>query len=96
MILANVLTIPPGTVTQWMVHPVQVFIYVLEGALTVEFASDGSHHKCDAGHAFLQTRYHWHRGRNDGDTPVRLLGVFVGAEDVPCMVHPPSGKVVSA
>jgi quercetin dioxygenase-like cupin family protein len=94
VISANVLTISPGTVTPWMVHPVQPFLYVLEGTLTVEFAADGARHQFSAGQAFLQTRSHWHRGRNDGATPVRLLGVFVGAKDVPTMLHAPSGKVV--
>jgi hypothetical protein len=34
VISSNVVTIPPGTVTPWMVHPVQCYIYVLEGVLT--------------------------------------------------------------
>jgi quercetin dioxygenase-like cupin family protein len=73
---------------------VQAYLYVLDGTLTVEFAADGSLHHFNAGQAFLQTRNHWHRGRNDGAIPVRFLGVFVGAKDVPIMLHPPSGKVV--
>jgi quercetin dioxygenase-like cupin family protein len=77
-----------------MVHPVQPYLYVLEGTLTVEFAADGSRHSFNAGQAFLQTRNHWHRGRNDGVIPVRFLGVFVGVKDVPIMLHAPSGKVV--
>ncbi|MGA8436877.1 MAG: hypothetical protein WB714_01475, partial [Candidatus Sulfotelmatobacter sp.] len=47
-----------------------------------------------AGQAFLQTRTHWHRGRNDGTSLVRFLSVFVGAKDVPTILHPPSGKIV--
>jgi quercetin dioxygenase-like cupin family protein len=94
VISSNVVTIPPGTVTQWMAHPVQAYLYVLEGTLTVEFAADGSRQKFSAGQAFLQARAHWHRGRNDGTTTVRFLGVFVGAKDVPNILHPPSGKVV--
>jgi quercetin dioxygenase-like cupin family protein len=92
VIESNVLTIPAGTVTQWMIHPVPVYIYVLEG--TVEFADDGSRHEFKAGQAFLQARHHWHRGRNDGTTPVRFLGVFVGAKDVPDIMHPRGGKLV--
>jgi mannose-6-phosphate isomerase-like protein (cupin superfamily) len=77
-----------------MVHPVQCYVYLLEGTMTVEFAADGSRHTFNAGQAFLQARAHWHRGRNDGKTPVRFLGVFVGAKDVPVILHPPSGKAV--
>jgi quercetin dioxygenase-like cupin family protein len=94
LITSNVVTIEPGAVTPWMVHPVQAYLYILEGTLTVEFAADGALHKFNAGQAFLQTRTHWHRGRNDGSTPVRFLGVFVGAKDVPIMLNPPSGKVI--
>jgi quercetin dioxygenase-like cupin family protein len=94
VVLTNVLTIQPGVVTDWMVHPVQPFLYVLEGTLTVEFAADGSRHTFNAGQGFLQTRCHWHRGRNDGETAVRLLGIFIGAEDVPVMLHAPAGPAV--
>src|SRR5215469_17335494 len=94
VITSNVVTIEPGTVTPWMVHPVQAYLYILEGTLTVEFASDGSLHKFNAGQAFLQTRTHWHRGRNDGTIPLRFLGVFVGSKDVPVILHPPSSKSV--
>jgi len=94
VISSNILTIPPGGVTEWMIHPVQPYLYVLEGTLTVEFAADGSRQTFKAGQAFLQTRTHWHRGRNDGTTPVRFLAVFVGAKSVPTILHPPSGKLV--
>jgi quercetin dioxygenase-like cupin family protein len=94
VISSNIVTIAPGTVTPWMVHPVQPYLYVLEGTLTVEFAADGSRQSFHAGQAFLQTRTHWHRGRNDGTTLVRFLSVFVGARDVPTILHPPVGKLV--
>jgi quercetin dioxygenase-like cupin family protein len=94
VISSNIVTIAPGTVTPWMIHPVQPYLYVLEGTLIVEFAADGSRQSFKAGQAFLQTRTHWHRGRNDGTTPVRFLSVFVGARDVPTILHPPAGKVV--
>jgi quercetin dioxygenase-like cupin family protein len=94
VISSNILTIPPGGVTDWMTHPVQPYLYILEGTLTVEFAADGSRQTFKAGQAFLQTRTHWHRGRNDGTTPVRFLGVFVGAKDIPTILNPPSGKFV--
>jgi hypothetical protein len=40
-VTAAIFTMGPGTQSQWMVHPVQGFLYVLEGTLTVEFADDG-------------------------------------------------------
>ena len=83
-----IFTIPPGATTRWMTHPNQAYIYVLEGTLIVEFA-DGPQKTFKSGQAFLQTRTKWHRGRNDGDGPVRFLAVFWGAKDVPNVLHPP-------
>lgn len=88
-ISSYILPIAPGAVTEWMVHPVPGYLYVLEGTLTVEFADDGSRQSFEAGQAFLQARSKWHRGRNDGNTPVRFLAVFCGAKDVPTVLHPP-------
>jgi quercetin dioxygenase-like cupin family protein len=87
-ISSAIMTIPAGTTTEWMVHPVQGYVYVLEGTLTVEFA-DGPRKEFKAGQGFPQARSNWHRGRNDGNTPVRFLAVFFGGKDVPNVLHPP-------
>jgi len=90
-ISSYIVPIAPAATTQWMIHPVPAYLYVLEGILTVEFAEDGSRQSFSAGKAFLQARSQWHRGRNDGTEPVRFLAVFAGAKDVPNVLHPPSG-----
>jgi quercetin dioxygenase-like cupin family protein len=94
-VTAAIFTMEPGTQSQWMVHPVQGFLYILEGTLTVEFADDGSRQSFEAGTAFLQTRTKWHRGRNDGDTTMRFLAVFTGAKHIPPVLHPPVGVALS-
>ena len=85
-----IMTIPPGTSTSWMTHPVPIYIYVLEGTLTVVFA-EGQTRTFGAGEAFLQARTKWHHGRNDGKGTVRFLAVSLGARDVPDILHPPAG-----
>jgi quercetin dioxygenase-like cupin family protein len=91
VITSNIVTIEPGAVTPWMVHPVQAYLYVLEGTLTVEFAGEeGAFLEFNAGQAFLPPRTRWHRDRNDGSTPVRYLCVFLGAREIPIMLHPPA------
>jgi quercetin dioxygenase-like cupin family protein len=90
-ISSGIVTIAPGTTTEWMIHPVQGFIYVLEGTITVEYAG-GQRKVFKAGQGFPQARSVWHRGRNDGDVPMRFLAVFFGAKDVPNVLHPPSVK----
>ena len=89
-ISSKIMTIPAGTTTEWMVHPVQGDIYVLEGTLIVEFA-DGGRKEFKAGQGFPQARSRWHRGRNDGKGVVRFLAVFFGGKDVPNILHPPKG-----
>jgi quercetin dioxygenase-like cupin family protein len=91
VISSDILTVPPGGVTQWMTHPAPAYLYVLQGDLTVEF-TDGKRQTYNTGQAFLQSRSHWHRGRNDGTTPVRFLAVFLGAKGVPTILHPPTAQ----
>jgi quercetin dioxygenase-like cupin family protein len=93
VISSGIVTVPPGGVTQWMIHPVPAYLFVLEGTLTVELI-DGTRHRFEAGQSFLQCHTTWHRERNEGAVPMRFLAVFVGAKDVPEIVHPPSGPLV--
>jgi len=90
-ISSSIMTIPPGSTTEWMTHPVQGFVYVLEGTLTVEY-TDGPRKEFNAGHGFPQARSKWHRGRNDGETVLRFLAVFFGGKDVPNVLHPPEAR----
>jgi quercetin dioxygenase-like cupin family protein len=86
---------PEFTFSKWSlhenIHPVQGFVFVLEGAITVEYA-EGERKVFKAGQGFPQARSKWHRGRNDGDIPMRFLAVFFGAKDVPNVLHPPAVK----
>jgi quercetin dioxygenase-like cupin family protein len=88
VVSSNVITIPPGGVTEWMTHPVPAYLYVLDGTLTVELI-DGTRRTFNAGQSFLQCHTTWHRGRNEGTTPIRFLAVFIGAKGVPDILHPP-------
>jgi quercetin dioxygenase-like cupin family protein len=87
-ISSSIVTIPPGTTTEWMTHPVQGYVYVLEGTLIVEFA-DGPRMVFKAGKGFPQARSTWHRGRNDGEGVARFLAVFFGGKHVPNVLNPP-------
>jgi quercetin dioxygenase-like cupin family protein len=89
VIKSDILTIPPGGITQWMTHPVPAYLYVLQGDLTVEFAN-GKRETFHQGQAFLQSRTQWHRGINDGQQPVRFLAVFLDAKGIPTILHPPA------
>lgn len=93
VISSDILTVPPRGVTRWMTHPVPEFLYILEGDLTVEFADGRKEQKFHEGQVLLQPRAAWHRGRNEGQRPLRFLAVGMGAKGVPTILHPPAAHL---
>src|SRR5262249_14734817 len=94
VISSGIVTLPPGGISRWMVHPVPAYVYVLQGDLTVEF-EDGSTKTFHEGQVMLQPRAGWHRGRNARKVPPRFLAVFMGAKEVPGILHPPTGPLAT-
>lgn len=75
----------PGGRTARHQHPVPVYVYVLEGTLTVQ--ADGHQPRdYEPGQAFLEDINHWHQAFNKGRTPVKILVVFVGEEGKPTTI----------
>ena len=64
VISSKILTIPGGGKSNWMIHPVPAYLYVLDGSLTVEFV-DGKRQRYHVGQAFLQSQTQWHHGVNE-------------------------------
>ena len=76
----------PGGRTARHQHPVPVFVYVLEGTLTVQ--ADGSQpREYGPGKAYLEDVDHWHQVFNKGTTPVKILVVFVAEEGKPTTIN---------
>ena len=94
VVSSDILTVPPGKVSRWMVHPVPAYLYVLQGDLTLEFV-DGKRQTFHAGQSLLQSQTKWHRGRNDGQIPLRFLAVFLGSKGTPVILHPPVGALAA-
>jgi quercetin dioxygenase-like cupin family protein len=94
VVSSDILTVPPGKVSHWMVHPVPAYLYVLEGDLTLEFV-DGKRQTFHTGESLLQSQTKWHRGRNEGQVPLRFLAVFMGSKGTPVILHPPVGGLAS-
>ena len=67
-------------------HPVPVFVYVLEGTLTVQ-ADGGQPREYAAGKAFIEDMNHWHQAFNKGSAPVKILVVFMGEEGRPTTIN---------
>lgn len=90
VISSAILTVPPGGVTHWMTHPVPEYLYILQGGLTVQFADGRKEQTFHEGQVLLQPRAAWHRGRDEGQPPLRFLAVGIGAKGVSTILHPPA------
>lgn len=81
-IVSVVGTLSPGGRTALHQHPVPVYVYVLEGALTVK-TEGGEARNYSQGEAFLESVGHWHQAFNEGDQPAKILVVFMGEQGKP-------------
>lgn len=77
---------PGGQVGRHM-HPVPLFVYMLEGTLSIEMEGHGTH-TFNAGQGFAEVTNTWHNGRNLTDKPVRFLIVFSGQKGTPNLIRP--------
>src|SRR5437870_1062314 len=64
--------IAPGGESVRHMHPVPTYLYILEGTLTVEM-DDGSRREYQAGTGFLESMNMWHKGKNSGQSSVKIL-----------------------
>lgn len=78
-------TIEPGGRTPLHEHPVPTYVYLLEGEL--ELRTEGREpQRYKAGEAYIESLNRRHQLFNVGDTPARVLVVFVGEEGKPTTV----------
>ncbi len=80
-VTAAIVVIPPGKDTGWHIHTVPLFVYVLEGEVTVDYGSKGTK-VLKAGSSILEAENWPHNGMNKTDKPLRILAVYMGAEGV--------------
>lgn len=77
---AVIVNIAPGASTGWHRHGSPMFAYLLSGELEVEYAN-GERMTVKAGDAYLGAMTLPHIGANLGDTPARVLTVFMRGGD---------------
>lgn len=80
-ISSEITVLEAGQETGWLRNRVPVYVYILEGTLTVEFDAAVTR-EFSAGSAFVQAVKADYNGINKGTTPVRILTVAMGAKDV--------------
>jgi quercetin dioxygenase-like cupin family protein len=80
-ISSAVLTFAPGALTGLHRHDTPLYVYVIEGTITVTY-DGGVVKEYTAGHAILEAVGTAHNGANLTDAPVKLLVVNIGAEGI--------------
>ena len=76
-----IVRLQPGEETGFHRHDAPMYVYVLSGAVTVNYG-DGIIKKYEAGSSFLEAIGTYHNGRNEGNEIVEILTVSIGAEGV--------------
>jgi quercetin dioxygenase-like cupin family protein len=84
-ITAVIVTLAPGEQTKVHKHPVPLFGYVISGELEVQYQGMGTK-RFAAGEGFMEAVEWWHKGKNIGDVPVRILAVYMGTEKLPNVI----------
>ncbi len=79
-ITVAVVTVAPGAPAAFHRHPVPLVAYILEGELTVDYGEKGVK-TFRQGDALVEAMNVPHRGMSLGSGIVKLLAVYVGAED---------------
>ena len=84
---AVIAEVAPGGQVGRHLHPVPLFVYILEGTLTIDMEQHGTH-AFKAGDGLAEIVNAWHNGRNLGDKPCRFLIVFAGQKGTPNLIRP--------
>lgn len=78
-ISSEIEVLEPGQETGWRKYRVPVYVYVLEGAISIEYDA-GVVKDYAAGTAFVQAQGIWHNISNKGDVRARMLTVTMGVK----------------
>lgn len=81
-----IVAMEPGETTGPHRHGAPTYGYILEGQVTVDYGTHGKR-TYRKGEAFMEAEGVTHDGVNDGDVPVRILVVFMGAEGTANVIH---------
>jgi len=79
VVTAAIVTLAPGEKTVVHRHGVPLFVYILEGEVTVDYGAQGTK-TFRQGESFMEAMNVEHAGSNAGSAPVRILAVYMGAE----------------
>lgn len=83
----HVVEIKPGAEVGRHKHPYPVFMYVLEGTLSV-VQDDGTAKTYQAGDALIEDANTWINNTNPGTLPTKFLAVLIGTEGTDMVTMP--------
>jgi quercetin dioxygenase-like cupin family protein len=72
-VVASITTFPPGAETPVHKHLYPHYVYVMEGNLTVTNLETGKMFLAKQGQFVVEMMNVWHKGKNEGTTPLKLL-----------------------
>jgi quercetin dioxygenase-like cupin family protein len=72
-VVASITTFPPGAETPVHKHPYPHYVYVMEGTLTVTNLETDKKFEAKQVQFVIEMMNVWHKGKNEGTTPVKLL-----------------------
>ena len=81
-ITAMTVEIAPGAQTGWHKHTIPVYAYVISGTLTVNMEG-GKTREFKEGDVIIEVVNTRHNGINQGETPVKLIVFYTGAQGTP-------------
>lgn len=73
-----IVLLEPGQESGWHRHNVPLYSYVLEGTVSIEYDA-GVTKEFAAGTAYMEAQGVFHNATNRGESPVRILEVYLGA-----------------
>lgn len=79
-ITSVIVTIPPGGETDWHIHEVPLYVYILDGEVTVDYGEKGIK-VYKSGEAIMEAMQWAHNGMNKGAEPVRIMAVYIGSDE---------------
>jgi quercetin dioxygenase-like cupin family protein len=79
-VTASIVALAPGARTVLHKHGVPMFAYILEGEITVDYGAKGKR-TYRQGDALMEAMDVAHFGENTGTQPMRLIAVYMGAND---------------
>ncbi|HUU47817.1 MAG TPA: cupin domain-containing protein [Nitrosopumilaceae archaeon] len=76
-IISKIVTIPVGAETGPHIHENPMFAYIMDGEVTVDYGEQGIK-TFVKGESMVEAINYTHNGKNNGDTPTKILVVLIG------------------